>query len=764
MTNNKPVDVTLAGCTPEPLMSYLKSLGILRLVSEQKDPNARGWWKNDTFMLRSTLDEAGLIRFFLEEYQPTPIVAPWAGGSGFFPKDNQKAVSAIAESSVERMTLFRKVIEQVQHIVDDEDVGEKPKDDAKVRLIRRYRRELPDQAVAWMDAAMVINQDGQGFAPILGTGGNDGRLDFTQNYMQRLISLGLHFEAPAEEQSIAYIRHSLMAHTTKLDSASVGQFSPGRAGGPNATQGMEGSSVDNPWDFVLMMEGALLMGGAAVRRYGSSNAGKAAFPFTVLPVAAGYHTPASKDASTKDSRGELWLPLWSRKMRLDEVCQLLTEGRVELGGQPVRDGADFARAVASLGVDRGIDTFTRISFLKRSGKAFLAAPLGKFEVVEREDIDLLREVDFWLDRYRRAANDNNAPPRFGTAVERIDTAIFDFCKYGGKPFFQRIVMALGQAERELANAERFREDKRLKPLAGLSVAWLDAANDGSTEFDIARGLAYIYDRENKIGTIRTNIESVSQESNTKWPAWESSSRANVWSSGNLATNLVNVLARRRMDGERKSSQFLPIDAPCTVSLQSIEKFIHGDVDDDKIEQLIWGLTLIDRPYVDFSSSFTPTPAELPRAYPLLKLIYLPKPLVAARKQEGKTDYRFAKTIKGKTENGISIYAEPVVLSHLQSGRLGEACKMAMRRLRASGVDPAPKPIRGQRMRDKDWSELDNMGSAAISPVRLAAALLMPINNFTLNRLAQLVILGVDSQDKEESETNDIAVSAEGVNA
>ncbi len=34
-------------------MAYLKALGILRLVGEQKDPNARGWWENDVFWLRS---------------------------------------------------------------------------------------------------------------------------------------------------------------------------------------------------------------------------------------------------------------------------------------------------------------------------------------------------------------------------------------------------------------------------------------------------------------------------------------------------------------------------------------------------------------------------------------------------------------------------------------------------------------------------------------------------------------------------------------
>jgi len=43
-----------------------------------------------------------------------------------------------------------------------------------------------------MDAAIVLLQDRQAYPPVLGTGGNDGRLDFTQNFMQRLLDLKFH--------------------------------------------------------------------------------------------------------------------------------------------------------------------------------------------------------------------------------------------------------------------------------------------------------------------------------------------------------------------------------------------------------------------------------------------------------------------------------------------------------------------------------------------------------------------------------------------
>ncbi len=760
-------DLELPGCTPEPLMAYLKALGILRLVSEQKDPAARGWWKNDVFWLRSAVlfkdaetEEArrdALVKFFLETYGPTPIVAPWAGGSGFFKKDNKAAVTALAGSTSTRAALYRTVIQSVQAILGEEKVGDKPKDDDKDRLIRRYRRELPDDVIAWMDAAMVVQQDGQGFAPLLGTGGNDGRLDFTQNFMQRIVALGLHKDASAGEESPAWLAQSVFSSPAKLDSASVGQFAPGRAGGPNATQGMEGDSTDNPWDFILMMEGTLLLAGAAVRRLGVTGAARAGFPFTVRTVAAGFDSPASKDEV--ESRWELWLPLWTRPTSASELRQLFGEGRADISGRAARDGADFARAVAGLGVDRGISEFSRLGFLKRSGKAFLAAPLGRFEVVARTGVDLLREVDPWLERFRRAAGDKNAPPRFGSAVRRIDSAIFDFCKYGGAAFFQQILVALGAAERELVSAERFREDKRLNPLVGLSSAWFDAASDGTVEFTVARGIAGVQAAEGRIGPLRANLEPVDWQKHCR--AWAEKERCVVWNAADLAANLVSVLARRMMDGARAGCERLPLTSSYTVPLDAIAAFISGDLDDQRIEELIWGLMLIgtrrDANRAEQSRDrqgpiSQPTGANdstwpLPRDYALLKLLCLPCPLAAGRR-DGKLCWRLA--MDG--ESGIVIRPEPRIMPLLRAGRIGEACRIAAQRLRVSGLAPMPGPLPTGVMRDDTWSE-GAMDSRRAQ--RLAAALLIPISSKSVNRIVDPVCRG------ESAAAEALALAAEG---
>ena len=77
--------MTLDGCAPTPLASYLKALGVLRLISSDAshvdgraaDPKARGWWEGERFHVRTTLDRAALCGFFLNDYALGR--AHWAG-------------------------------------------------------------------------------------------------------------------------------------------------------------------------------------------------------------------------------------------------------------------------------------------------------------------------------------------------------------------------------------------------------------------------------------------------------------------------------------------------------------------------------------------------------------------------------------------------------------------------------------------------------------------------------------------------------------
>ena len=162
-------DLELAGCRPVPLLSYLKALGVFRLVAEQADPDARACWRGDTFFLGTDLDQAGLERFFLEDYRPTPIVAPWNGGSGFFPNDKKGGIRAVSESREERFAGYREALVRAEQVAQRELGGRKPSGPTgkreKLLVLRACRAELPDEAVDWLDAVYALAADARSFAP-----------------------------------------------------------------------------------------------------------------------------------------------------------------------------------------------------------------------------------------------------------------------------------------------------------------------------------------------------------------------------------------------------------------------------------------------------------------------------------------------------------------------------------------------------------------------------------------------------------------------
>ena len=364
-------------------MAYLKALGIFRLVSEQKDSSARAWWQNDSFILRSALERDGLVEFFVNEYRPMPIVSPWNGGSGFHPKDNSKAMEKIREQDSLRFRLWHEVMVKAEQVMfRSRELQGAEKKDPKRWILAQCRAQFPDDALAWLDATYVLTSGGVKYPPLLGTGGNDGRLEFSNNFMQNIVlALDLDHrrngEAIARNQLIAALFNEGSPHLVRK--RSTGFYNPSSVGGANATVGFNDDALTNPWDYVLTFEGAMLFAGAAARRLSAQASSNAVYPFTTGSSAAGYGT--SVDSEYGDSsRAEFWAPLWDHAANRHELEHLVSEGRAQLGRRQVSSGTEFARAVAGLGTERGITQFQRYGILERNGRAYLAAPLGRFHV------------------------------------------------------------------------------------------------------------------------------------------------------------------------------------------------------------------------------------------------------------------------------------------------------------------------------------------------------------------------------------------------
>jgi CRISPR-associated protein Csx17 len=744
-------EIPLPGCTPAPLSAYLKALGILRLVAEQKDSDARGFWRDETFVLMTTLSGHELVGFFLNEYAPTPIVSPWNGGSGFFPKDAKDAFGAVATSQSARLAQYRQAIEVATDVLKDLGIGEKPEKDAKPALLAALRARLPDQSLGWFDASVVLASDRLDFPPLLGTGGNDGRLEFSNNHMQRLVSLIDVSTGEPTDIARAHISVALFGVSGHgLDSGAVGQFSPGAAGGANASTGFGGDPLLTAWDFVLMLEGTLLFAAATARRLEARDLAVLVAPFTVRSSGSG--SGAADITDEDDARAEFWAPLWKQPAALLDLEALLHEGRAAVARRQARDGLDFIRAAAHLGVARGVEAFERFGFLMRSGRTYFATPLGRAKVERNVNADLIDELDrgAWLGLFRQFARGANAPARLRVAARKLEDTLFDLTQNRDDPLpIQSTLLALGAVAVQLSASEARKNDsERLRPPPPLSPAWIERADDGSPEFRIAVALASVgawpqgvRETEKELperGHLRDRLwlpmaahiapldeNLLNPERGRRRFVFASSSALHVWGPGDLSRNLASIAERRLIEAKRRGLDDKSFAGHPSVraDLADVLAFLDGAINDVRIAELIRGLVWVDfgmlRGFgerrgwqIALRSREPAIQSPLPLAYAVLKPLFVPNRDLRSELWNPKTGELFVPLAEG-----ASLSVPPNLLRLLMTRRTTrDAVTSALRRCRSSGlVCPFA----------------DSMIAAPLDGRRLAASLLIPITNHSL---------------------------------
>lgn len=395
--------LSLPGLRPENLLTYLAGLGLVRVVAAQFDSSVTCWWQGSGLHL--SLTREGLQDFLIDEYRPTPILSPWNGGSGYGEKDKapRVALDKILKSGSARLSSF---------VATDDVIRTLPESDRKDkgRLLQLLRNRVPDEALPWLDAAVVLTNDpvkGERrpvFPPLLGTGGNDGRFDFSTNFHQRLAEV-LPDLGAKRQQSARWLAAALDGTPVALTSSTIGQFDPLGAGGPGVSAFEDTGSFVNPWLFVLMMEGLVNFASSPVRRLGETRS-RAAMPFTVLASAAG-PTPGS---DMEGARGELWAPLWSKPLGARDVRNLFVSARTSWDGLTATGAAHMYAALRSCGIDRRADRFLRFGFVERNGLAYSAVLLDTVDVESRPDVELGIKVEDRLQAYEHAEQTNRIAP------------------------------------------------------------------------------------------------------------------------------------------------------------------------------------------------------------------------------------------------------------------------------------------------------------------------------------------------------------------
>lgn len=783
--------LSLNGCTPTPLASYLKALGVLRLLSsasnsadgQAADPHVRGWWASEHFHLITTLDRDTLLNFFLEKYAPSPIIAPWNGGSGFYRKDNKEGFEPLNSTVVaKRFEIISSAIQRASQIIKRVGLTEKPDGNTKVKLLAMLRSELPDTALDWIDAALVLAGEKAKYPQLLGTGGNDGRLEFTNNFMRRLVAKKGLFDvssgAPSEDAERLLLSSLFDISTPGLSSVVVGQFAPGPAGGPNASTGFVGAGNVNPWDFVLMLEGSVAFSGSATRRHQGMSAFGASFPFTVRAVGAGGGSVGIEDE--QNARAEFWAPLWSRPSRFLEINALLSEGRAVLNGRTVRDGLDFARAITGLGTSRGFSQFERFGFFMRSGKAYFATPISRAATERSTGTRLLADLDTggWLDRVRHVGRQKEESTAARNAIKQLEDALFELVAPSLTSIrIERVLVAIGRVAAWLAVSPKGRDTVGMPPPM-LSSEWVQEADDGSAEFRVAAALAGLgleqrshegIAKDSSMGgdgssdaTLDTrqglpaappmamhfapvdDKQFVNRRRTRRWASDAASASAMmVWGGGSFVSNLISVLERRLVDMSMRGLVDKPLAGATTAGLADVATFLSGDLDDSRCSALLRGLiwaspaTLPRREHeVDDSL------ASVPFAYSALKPLFVPDEALHRVRA-------VAPAVQMPVPPGL-VARLRVAGGDLKRRQTTDAVQMALGRARASGL---ASPFGDALSAAHVTSSRVGVG---VRPDRLAAALLIPISDKALHSLLARAYV-IEKLDGSESleDTNDV---------
>ena len=798
--NGKPIK--LHGCSPTPLASYLKALGVLRLISspvnhvssKAADPYARGWWENECFHLRTVLSLDNLLHFFLHKYAPSPIIAPWNGRAGFLEGDAGETSSRggavlmrkIEKSECPRLELMRRTVRSLRsnehlgkynrlrarvkqlkkesRILSGEDKKnnnveksriEKEASTIKSLLLPDLRSKTTSQHVCYIDTCYVLSGD-ELPAPLLGSGGNDGSRDFGVNFVENLDQLVDFCNGHPRIDAGTDLESALLNVVWRTkEHGSMGQFSPGQ-GGVNATTGYEGYNPLNAWDVILAIEGTLVFAGALTRRWGAKTGSRAAFPFTFEHTGAGAGSLSSEDPNRP--RGEIWIPIWPKPATFSEVTAIFSEGRLTLGERAAQTGLDAARAVARIGAARGIESFERYSIIQPDSKMpHQATPLGRFNMPGRPRKDLIADLDAgeWLSCARRLVGNNKmAPARARQAMRRLEDALFQMTDVNRElEGSQGALMSLGSLVAWLASNPTAR--KALKPPPVISTAWTRKADDESAEFRVAAALAAIglpipgQSHSTDTLPMAAHFAPLNEGTffhrgniNTRRGWAEDASPTFVWNAGPLVPNLIAVLERRLVEASIRALDDKPLFSATDAHMTDVAAFLSADFDDARCAALLAGLVWV-RPTRLNPPRQRPAPV-LPLAYAALKPVFTPD-----------ASLRAVSALRESAQMPIP----PGIVTHLRAGGnsrdgyvIDLAVRLAMGRARASGLPTLFSAMR--RGSSKSTTQASRFGAGVLTD-RLAAALLIPIGHRTLSTLIERAYPGAlpDHNTNSEDKTH-----------
>ena len=693
--------LALPGLSPDSLGNYLASLGLLRVLS-RKWPSTRIAWCEEVLQVVGgppTLDELldELVRIAGTQGQPDVPKREWT--------QYDKAWS------------------------DAQKKGTKAKSGAPLAL---WQAEAPESQLQFF-AAHAVPHARVSFNPLLGSGGNAGRRDFSAGWKRAVDVLAAAPKAAkgrgkkkvgrggdaaaAPDTRRSELNAFLLGHplTWLLDKLAAGSWFSGATKLYNSGQAPAREGQLSPWAMVLACEGLSLLAGSASRRLGARARAIGAFPFVTQPVAP--------EAAGEAGRilGEIWTPIWARPMSLAETTTLFSRGRAELHGRGAVTPAAFATAIRERGVDAGIREFRRFTLGRTtSANTFEPRLEARFsldtstELASRATSSTLERVTALIEQ-RGFPRDRKVGQRWRFEGLRgpIEAALLDVAAEpnrsdAGIALLDAIVTALDRIDRN----RNFREGNvRWEPLPPEWLPSLFADGHPGVEARLALSVVSAFPVAQPFAVYRFGVEWKYARTYANYTHAERPPARWVWGPGDLARVLGAVLARSLLDRESNAGKSRVGRAPLPATTYQVRHWLDGDLDESLFSAWLSRLALFDWRRVPQEVRALIQPEHyFPRADGEIALLGLMHPLVDKRSL-------------------VIRYLSPDdLLSDAMGTRTTEAARSLVTLIRAGNLDAALRlassryAMAGARLASFDAT------FATHDPDRLVAALLFTISD------------------------------------
>lgn len=308
-----------------------------------------------------------------------------------------------------------------------------------------------------------------------------------------------------------------------------------------------------------------------------------------------------ESSPNEDVRGELWAPLWDAPATWPEVRRVISEGRLSWQGRQAASSIDAARAVACLGVDRGIHTFVRHQIAQRNGKSYLAGPVGRVQVRRIPGAADLGALDAWV-RHARSVGGESV----GEAARHLDRAQTAVVDTGGTATaFTEVLVALTDLERAVGRSLSGRE--RCQPLPPWrggkplldAATWVGLINDGTAEVRLATALASLSSADGPLPSMAAALRGLA--GNTGRLSWSEDANGrepDAIAAARSASPPSEVLRRRLFTadqvhpGDLHQLRLAAYRSGLWASLEDIVALTSGRVDFARMMRLARGMAML----------------------------------------------------------------------------------------------------------------------------------------------------------------------------